>query len=209
MELDIYKIDGTVSGEKVALPEQVFNIEPNDHAIYQDVRSYMINNRQGTVSTKNRANVRGGGKKPWRQKGRGTARAGTTRSPIWVGGGRVFGPSPRKFKFRLPKKVKLLARKSALTYKLKENAITILEDFSVENIKTKEMFTILKSNGLDTKKVLLATTGYDNALLKAGRNIRNFNVYMVENLSTYDILNCQMLVLQKSALEKLKEVYKV
>jgi large subunit ribosomal protein L4 len=209
MELDIYKIDGTVSGEKIALPDQVFNIEPNDHAIYQDVRSYMINSRQGTVATKNRSQVRGGGRKPWRQKGRGTARAGTTRSPIWVGGGRVFGPSPRKFKFKLPKKVKLLARKSALTYKQKENAITVIEDIATENIKTKDMFSILKSNSLDSKKVLLATSEYDSALLKAGRNIRNFNVHMVENLSTYDILNCQTLLLPKSALEKLKEVYKV
>ncbi len=167
----------------------------------------MTNRRQGTVATKNRALVRGGGRKPWRQKGRGTARAGTTRSPLWAGGGRIFGPQPRDFKFKLPKKVKRLARRSALTYKAREAAITVIEDFQLEQAKTKEVFSILKNNNLDSKKVLLATTTHDETLVRAGRNIPNFRISMVENLSTYDILNCHSLVLQKSALEKMKEVY--
>ncbi|MBN2009120.1 50S ribosomal protein L4 [candidate division KSB1 bacterium] len=207
MELDVYKIDGSPSGEKISLPDEIFNIEPNDHAIYQAVRSFTINGRQGTVATKNRALVRGGGKKPWRQKGRGTARAGTSRSPLWSGGGRIFGPSPRDFKFNLPKKVKKLARKSALTYKAREAAITVVEDFNIEQGKTKEIFNILKNMKLNSKKVLLATSGIDSLLVRAGRNIPYFNICMVENINTYDILNCQNLVLQKSALEKMKEVY--
>lgn len=209
MELDVYKIDGTISGNKATLPDDIFNIEPNDHAIYQAVRRFMLNNRQGTVSTKNRAAVRGGGRKPWKQKGRGAARAGTIRSPIWVGGGRVFGPLPRNFKFRLPQKIRQLAKKSALTYKARQAEITIVEDFSLENPKTKEIYNILKNIQLNEKKVLLATSVNDSILVRAGKNIYNFNISMVDNLNTYDILNCQTLVLQKSALEKMKEVYGV
>lgn len=209
MELEIYKIDGVSTGEKVELPDQIFNIEPNDHAIYQDVRNYMINNRQGNASTKNRANVRGGGKKPWRQKGRGVARAGTTRSPLWVGGGRVFGPHPRDLKMKLPKKMKLLARKSAFTYKARQDKIRVIEDFTLATPKTKEMVEVLKNNELLSDKVLLVTSELDRVLLQASRNVSNLTIRMARGLCTYDILNCQMLLLQKGALDKIKEVCKV
>lgn len=208
MELEIYKKDGVASGEKIDLPEKVFNIKPNDHAIYQAVRCVMINKRQGNVSTKNRSNVRGGGKKPWRQKGRGVARAGTTRSPIWVGGGRVFGPLPRDLKMKLPKKIKLLAKKSALTYKAVQNEIKIIEDFELEAAKTKEMFIILKNNELDLTKVLLVTPTMNEIILKAGRNIPNLTIRTANDLNTYDILNCQVMLLQKGSLDKIKEVCK-
>ncbi len=208
MELEIYKKDGITTGDKIDLPEKVFNIEPNDHAIYQVVRGVMINKRQGNASTKNRSEVRGGGKKPWRQKGRGVARAGTTRSPIWVGGGRVFGPSPRDLKMKLPKKVKLLAKKSALTYKALQNEIKIIEDFELEAAKTKEMFIILKNNELGSTKVLFVTPTMNEIILKAGRNIPNLTIRTASDLNTYDILNCQVMLLQKSALEKIKEVCK-
>ena len=189
MRLDIYKTDGITTGKKLNLPDQVFNIEPNDHAIYQTVRCYMTNNRQGNASTKNRSNVRGGGRKPWRQKGRGVARAGTNRSPLWVGGGRVFGPMPQDFKMRLPKKVKQLARKSAFTYKARQNEIMIIEDFTLEKPKTKEMFGILKNVNIDSKKVLLVTLQLDKIILQAGRNIPNLTIRTADSLSTYDILN--------------------
>jgi large subunit ribosomal protein L4 len=209
MELDVYKKDGITAGEKLDLPDKIFNIEPNDHAIYQAVRSYMINNRQGTVATKNRSKVRGGGKKPWRQKGRGVARAGTSRSPLWVGGGRTFGPSPRDFSMRLPQKIKLLAKKSAFTYKAVQNEIVVIEDFTLDEPKTRNIFSILKNNKLDTKKVLLVTSDFDHNILVAGRNIPNLSIRTAKDLCTYDILDCQVMLLQKSALDKIKEVCKV
>lgn len=209
MELEIYKKDGLASGEKIDLPEKVFSIEPNDHAIYQAVRSTMVNKRQGNASTKNRSAARGGGRKPWRQKGRGVARAGTIRSPLWVGGGRVFGPLPRDLKMKLPKKMKLLAKKSALTYKALQNEIKIIEDFELEAAKTKEMFFILKNIELDSTKVLLVTPSTNETILKAGRNIPNLTIRSAGDLNTYDILNCQVMLVQKSALDKIKEVCKV
>ena len=209
MELDIFKADGMTTGEKLELPDRVFNIEPNGHAIYQAVRCYSINNRQGNVATKNRSRVRGGGRKPWRQKGRGVARAGTNRSPLWVGGGRIFGPMPRDFKMRLPQKVKQLARKSALTYKARQNEITIIEDFTLEKPKTKEIYGILKNVNLNSKKVLLITSQLDRVIVQAGRNIPNFFIRTAEELSTYDILNCKVILLQQGTINKIKEVCKV
>ena len=144
MKLDVYKIDGMSSGNSVALPNEVFEVEPNDHLIYQAVRTQMTNSRQGTVSTKNRTMVRGGGRKPWRQKGRGTARAGTIRSPLWVGGGRVFGPQPRNFKMKINKKMKRQARQSAYSHKVKQEAVILVEDFKLENPKTQSFLLINK-----------------------------------------------------------------
>ncbi|MEE4310957.1 MAG: 50S ribosomal protein L4 [candidate division KSB1 bacterium] len=206
MELDVYKTDGKPSGEKLTLSDKVFGIEPSDHAIYQDVKRYMTNQRQGNASSKNRALVRGGGKKPWRQKGRGTARVGTIRSPLWVGGGRVFGPVPHEFSMKMPKKMKKLAKKSALTYKARQNEITIIEDFKLTEPKTREVFKILKNNNIDSSKVLLVTGEYDRVLTQAGRNIPNLTIRMAEELNTYDILNCQVMLLQRGTLEKIEEV---
>lgn len=206
MELDIYKTDGKPSGEKLKLPDQIFAVEPSDHAIYQDVLRYLTNNRQGNASTKNRAAVRGGGKKPWKQKGRGAARAGTSRSPIWVGGGRIFGPVPHEFGMRMPKRMKKLAKKSALTYKARQDEITVIEDFKLNEPKTREVFDILKKHNLESKKVLLVTSIYDQILYQAGRNIPNLTIRVAEELNTYDILNCQVMLLQKGTLEKIEEV---
>lgn len=206
MKLEVYKIDGAASGKAVTLPKEVFDVTPNDHVIYQDVRRIMTNRRQGTVATKNRALVRGGGKKPWRQKGRGTARAGTTRSPIWVGGGRVFGPQPRDFEMKLTKKMMRLARVSAYTYKAKDAKVMVVEDFKLEQPKTKAMFQILKSLNLQDQKVLLLTSEYDPLVLRAGRNIPNLIIRQATDATTYDILNCETLLIQQQAIEKITEV---
>ncbi len=206
MEINVYKIDGMSSGNSVALPNEVFEVEPKDHLIYQAVRSQMKNNRQGTAATKNRALVRGGGRKPWRQKGRGTARAGTTRSPLWVGGGRIFGPEPRNLKMKITKKMKRQARQSAYAYKAKQDAIMLVEDFKLANPKTKEMYQVLKNLKIEDKKVLFLLTEYDPMMVRAGRNIPNLFIRQASDASTYDILNCDVVLIQQNALDKIVEV---
>lgn len=203
MELEILKINGEKSGEKIILPDEVFCIEPNNHVIYLAVKAYLANQRVGTHKTKDRSEVRGGGKKPWRQKGRGTARAGSIRSPLWVGGGNVFGPKPRDYREKLNKKVKILAKKSALSLKLKNNQLIIVEDFNLNEIKTKLMLQILKSLKIHNKKVCLVTSSYDKALYLSTRNIPNKNIIEAKNISVFDILNNQVLVLQKTACEEI------
>lgn len=205
MKLDVHKIDGISSGKSVSLPKEVFEAEPNDHLIYLAVRCQQKNSRQGNAATKTRALVSGGGKKPWKQKGRGTARAGTTRSPIWVGGGRVFGPHPRDLKMKLTKKMKKLARISALSYKAKDNEIVMLDEIKLENAKTKEFFQILKNLNIENKKVLLLKDNYDSSILRAGRNISTLTIRQASEASTYDILNCDVLLIEHNALEKITE----
>ncbi len=201
MKLDVLKINGKSSSSKVELDDNIFGIQPNDHAIYLAVKAYLANQRQGTHKAKERSEVRGGGKKPWKQKGRGGARAGTSRSPLWVGGGTIFGPRPRDYRQELPKKVKKLARKSALSYKVKDEQFLVVEDFSLEEPKTKEFVNILNSLNLTGKKVLFLTGKNDEILYKAGRNIPKVKILEAAKASTYDILNNQVVVLQKSALE--------
>ena len=196
MTLDVYKIDGKTSGEKVELADSIFAVEPNDHAIYLSVKAYLANQRQGTHKSKERAEVRGGGKKPWKQKGRGGARAGTTRSPLWVGGGTIFGPRPRDYRQDLPKKVKRLARKSALSYKAKDQQLIVIEDFSLEKPKTKFFIKILEALKIDGKKVLMLTSAFSDQVYKSGRNVPKVKVLEANKASTYDILNNQVLVLQ-------------
>ena len=203
MELKIYKIDGTESGELINLPDDIFGIEPNNHLIYQAVRVYLANKRQGTHKTKERSEVRGGGKKPYRQKGTGNARRGTSRSPIMVGGGTIFGPKPHKYYLTLPKKASKIARKSALSIKAKENEITIVEDFDFTGPKTKDMINILKSLKLDDKKTLLLVSNKKENVHKSGRNIPKFNVLISDKAATYDIVNNKMLLIQKSAVDNL------
>lgn len=207
MKVDVYKIDGTLTGRQVELNPEVFAITPNDHAIYLAVKAYLANQRQGTAKTKERSEVRGGGKKPWRQKGRGTARAGSIRSPLWVGGGTVFGPKPRDYEMKLPKKVKLLARLSALTYKAQNNQIMVVEDFNFEQPKTKEMFNILKALKLEDKKTLLLTGDYSKTIYLSGRNIPTLNILEAPKASTYDILNNKVLLLQESALNLINKKF--
>jgi large subunit ribosomal protein L4 len=207
MLLDILKIDGSNSGDKIELADGIFSIEPNDHAIYLAVKAYLANQRQGTHKAKERSEVRGGGKKPWKQKGRGGARAGTSRSPLWVGGGTIFGPRPRDYRQDIPKKVKVLAKKSALSYKIKDEQLKIIEDFNFEEPKTKQFSELLKALKINGKKVLLLTNGKLENVWKSGRNIEKVSILEVNKASTYHILNNQCLVIQKSAVEVLNNSY--
>ena len=207
MDLDVLKTNGSSSGNKVNLPKHVFGIEPSENAIYLAVKVQNTNSRQGTASTKTRSMVRGGGRKPWRQKGRGTARAGTTRSPLWVGGGTIFGPRPRNYRQDLPKKLKRLARKSALSHKVKDEQLMIIQDFSFETPKTKEFSKILQALKAEGKRVLFLTGTTDTIVYKAGRNIPKVKILEASKASTYDILNNQVLILQKSAVEELVKTF--
>lgn len=208
MKLEVYKIDGTKSGESVELKPEIFEIEPNDHVLYLAVKAYLANQRQGTHKAKERSEVRGGGKKPWKQKGRGGARAGTTRSPLWVGGGSIFGPKPRDYYQKLNKKVVSLARKSALSYKAKANQIIVVEDFDFDNPKTKQFVSVLSGLNLNGKKTLLLTDGYKKNIYLSGRNVEKVNILEANNASAYDLVNNQMIVLQKSAVNLLESSIK-
>lgn len=199
MELEVYKIDGAKSGEKVTLPDEVFGVEPHNQAMYQAVRLYLASQRQGTHKIKGRSEVRGGGRKPWRQKGTGRARVGTIRSPLWIGGGAVHGPQPRDYSFKLPKKVRELARKSALSQKFRDEQIRVVEDFSFDEPKTKQLTSVLTAFGLDSTKTTLILANNDKNVTKSGRNIRNFTVLEARTATTYEILNNKMLLIQKSA----------
>ncbi|HLE33752.1 MAG TPA: 50S ribosomal protein L4 [Bacteroidota bacterium] len=208
MQIEIYKKDGSPSGEKVTLDPSIFEIKPNDHAIYMAVRSIMANKRQGTHKVKPRNEVRGGGKKPFKQKKTGRARAGTSRSPLWAGGGSIFGPTPHDYVVKISAKLRKLARKSALSYKAKDSAITVVEDFSFDQPKTKEMVSVLKAFSLGGKKILLLTSGKNDAVLKSGRNIPSLSVRDASTASTYEIVNTNMLLIQKSALSALQNSLK-
>lgn len=205
MKLDVYKIDGTKSEEQIQLKKDVFGVEPNDHVIWRAVTAELSNQRLGLAATKNRSMVRGGGKKPWRQKGRGTARAGTIRSPLWVGGGRVFGPQPHTYKKKLPKKVKRLARCSALSYKVQEKNMMVIEDFSFDEPKTKKMSGILSSLNLTDKKILFVLNDTDKNVYLSGRNIPKLSIKRAAEFSTYDIVNAEKVVVQKGAVKMLNE----
>jgi large subunit ribosomal protein L4 len=208
MTLDIYKIDGKPSGEKVKLDDKIFGIQPNDHAIYLSVKAFLANQRQGTHKAKERSEVRGGGKKPWKQKGRGTARAGTIRSPLWIGGGTIFGPRPRDYRQKLPQKVKHLARKSALSYKAKDEQLLVVEDFSFEKPRTKDFISMLNALKVSGKKILLLTAKTDTNIYRSGRNINKVSILEASNVSTYDILNSQLLILQYSAVEAISKTFR-
>lgn len=204
MKLDVYKIDGTKSGEQIELAEEIFGIEPNDHVIYLAVKAHLANKRQGTHKSKERSEVSGGGKKPWRQKGRGGARAGSSRSPLWVGGGTIFGPRPRNYRQKLNRKVVRLARKSALSYKAKADQILVVEDFDFQSAKTKEFSSILNALNINGKRTLLLTDGAKEKVYLSGRNIPKVNIVEANKASTYDLVNNQVLVLQKSAVKQLE-----
>ncbi len=208
MRVDVYTIDGKPSGETIELDPSVFEIQPNDHAIYMVVRSIQANQRQGTHKVKPRNEVSGGGKKPYRQKKTGRARAGTIRSPLWVGGGSIFGPHPHDYVVKVPEKMRILARKSALSYKAKDGEIKVVEDFAFDTIKTAEIEAILKSFSLIGQKILLLTKENDEKIYKSGRNIENLQILEARNASTIDILNNQVLLIQKSAVEVLQNSLK-
>ena len=194
MELSVLKIDGTESGKKVTLNEQVFGLEPNDHAIYLDVKQYLANQRQGTHKSKERWEVAYSTKKIVRQKGSGGARHGSIKSPTFVGGGRVFGPQPRSYGFKLNKKLKQLARFSALSYKAKENVITVVEPFAMEAPKTKEFISILNNIKANSRRVLFVLPENSNNIYLSSRNLENVKVTNVNELCTYDIMNAYSVV---------------
>lgn len=205
MKLTIYKQNGKSSGSKADLRDSIFKIEPNETVVYEAVRRYMANQRQGTASTKERSEVRGGGRKAYRQKGTGMARRGSIRSPLLKGGGTTFGPKPRTYSVKMTKKMRRLARKSALSVKAGEEAIRIIENFKMDEPKTKEVANILSAFELSGKKVLLLTAETDLNLYKSARNIPGVEVLEGDKPTTYQILNADAIVIQKGALELLEE----
>lgn len=201
MEISVLNINGQDTGRKVTLSEGIFGIEPNDHVIYLDVKQYLANQRQGTAKTKERSEVSGSTRKLGRQKGGGGARRGDINSPVLVGGGRVFGPKPRDYSFKLNKKVKALARKSALSYKAQENAIVIVEDFNMEAPKTKEFINIAKNLKVDGKKALYLLPDVNKNVYLSARNLQRTEVMLASSLNTYKVLNADVLVITENSLK--------
>ena len=200
MEVDVLNIKGENTGRKVTLNESIFGIEPNDHAIYLDVKQFMANNRQGTHKSKERSEMSGSTKKLGRQKGGGGARRGDINSPVLVGGARVFGPKPRDYSFKLNKKVKALARKSALSYKAKENAIVIVEDFNFAAPKTKDFVEMINNLKVSDRKMLLVLSESNKNVYLSARNLKNASVQQISGMNTYLVLDAKVLVLTESAL---------
>ena len=206
MKLGIFDLNGQPTGEEMELSSAVFEIEPNDHALAMAVTVEQSNRRQGNHSTKSRNMVRGGGRKPWRQKGRGVARAGTIRSPLWRGGGIIFGPHPHLHKMKINKKMNRLARRSALTYKAKDQSIKVLADFAWDDGKTTNARNLLKAFNIKSGSVLLLTPEYSSSIYQSCRNVVDFEVIKASDVSARQILKCQTLFIQKSAVTPLQEV---
>jgi len=209
MELEVYNISGQKTAKKAMLDDSIFGIEPNDHAIYLDIKQYMANRRQGTHSTKEKGEITGSTRKLKKQKGTGTARFGSIKSPLFRGGGRVFGPQPREYGFKLNKKLKRLARKSALTYKAKESGIIILEDFTFDAPKTKNFVSLLKSFELQNKKVLIVLAQNDKNVYLASRNIQKTKIVDAASINTYDILNANNVIFAESSLKEIEKISSV
>jgi large subunit ribosomal protein L4 len=208
MDIAVVKYSGESTGRKIKLSPEVFGIEPNDHAIYLDVKSIQANQRQGTHKSKQRNEISGSSKKLKKQKGTGGARAGNIKNPQFKGGGRVFGPTPRDYSFKLNKKVKDLARKSALSYKAKDNSISVLEDFIFDAPKTKQYTAMLKSLSLADKKTLVVLPSINDNVVRSGRNIQNTKIITAAQLNTFDVMNAQQLVLVESSLETINNLLK-
>lgn len=205
MKLSILTTEGKDSGSKAELRDSIFAIEPNETVVYEDVRRYMANQRQGTANTKERGQVRGGGRKAYRQKGTGMARRGSIRSPLLKGGGTVFGPSPRNYTVKMTRKMRQLARKSALTVKAGKGDITIIEDFEFDEPKTRKVAELLETLELQGKKVLILTGETDRVLYKSARNIPDVQVLEANKPTTYQILNADVILMQQSAVDVLQE----
>jgi large subunit ribosomal protein L4 len=206
MELVVYKTSGEKTSKKVTLNKAIFEIEPNDHAIWLDTKQIMANKRQGTHSSKERNAVKGSTRKIKRQKGTGTARAGDIKNPLFRGGGRVFGPEPRDYSFKLNKKVKRLARRSALTYKAKDQELLILEDFNFEAPKTKEFVKLLGNFELSDKKTLLVIPEANKNIILSSRNIQKSKVILADSLNTYDILNANIILIAESSIKEIEKI---
>lgn len=207
MKLTIYKTDGKSSGKKADLSDEIFAIEPNETVLYEDVRRILANRRQGTAKTKERSEVRGGGRKAYKQKGTGMARRGSIRSPLLKGGGTVFGPKPRTYTVRLTKQAKRLARKSALSLKASEKAITVVDDFTFEEPKTAQVIDLLTALKVVGKKVLIVTAETDKNIYLSARNIPCVSVLEANKPSTYEIMNADVILFQKSAIAVLEQSF--
>ena len=206
MEASVLKINGQETGRKVTLNDAIFGIEPNDHVIYLDVKQYLANQRQGTAKSKERSEHNGSTRKLGRQKGGGGARRGEISSPVLVGGGRVFGPKPRDYGFKLKKKVKVLARKSALSYKAKDNEIIVVEDFKMDAPKTKDFVNITKNLKVDGKKALVVLPDVDKNVYLSARNLQKAEIMSANNINTYKILNADVLVVAESSLKTIDSI---
>lgn len=206
MQVDLYSKDGGVVGQ-IELPDTVFAVEPNEHAMHQAVVAYLAHQRQGTAKTKIRSEVSGGGKKPWRQKGRGTARSGSSRSPVWVGGGTIHGPKPHDYVYKLPKKVSRLARKSAYSLRVAENNLIVVDDFTFDTVKTKQMASVLDKLSIKNMKTLVLLADVDKNVYMSGRNIPKLTIQPADKISTYDILNHRKIVILKSAINKIEKTF--
>lgn len=207
MKIEVVNIQGEKTGREVELPQEVFGVEPNEHVVYLAVRQYLANQRQGTHKSKERAEIVGSTKKIKRQKGTGTARAGSIKSPVFRGGGRVFGPRPRSYGFKLNKKVKSLARKSALASKLQKEEIIVVEDFTFDAPQTKQYKEILANLNLADKRSLLVTGDNDTNLYTSSKNLKKANVMRVNELNTYAVLDNNYIILSESSIEKMKELF--
>lgn len=203
MDISVINNSGQKTGRSVSLAPEVFGVEPNDHAIWLDVKSFLANQRQGTHKSKERNEITGSSKKIKKQKGTGGARAGNIKNPQFKGGGRIFGPYPRDYSFKLNKKVKDLARKSALTYKAKDNSILVLEDFQLEKPNTKQYLAMLKGLSADAKKTLLILPEKNSNIALSGRNLKNAKVIIASQINTYDVVNADHLILVESSVEKI------
>ncbi|MBM3403229.1 MAG: 50S ribosomal protein L4 [Bacteroidetes bacterium] len=207
MEVKVINISGKETGAKVQLPDAIFAVEPNDHAIYLDVKQYLANQRQGTHKSKQRNEIAGSTKKLYKQKGTGGARAGSIKSPLFNGGGRVFGPQPRDYSFKLNKKLKSLARKSALTYKAKDNNIVVLEAFTFDSIKTANYAKIVSDLKLKDVKSLLVLPAANNNVYLSSRNLKKSKVVTAAELNTFDVLNAGTLLLTTDTVKTLEEAF--
>ena len=206
MELSVLNINGQETGKKVTLNDAVFGIEPNDHVIYLDVKQYLANQRQGTAKSKERSEHSGSTRKLGRQKGGGGARRGDINSPVLVGGGRVFGPKPRDYSFKLNKKVKILARKSALSYKAKDNEIIVVDNFDMTAPKTKDFVNITKNLKVEGKKTLVVLPEVNKNVYLSARNLQKAEIMSANNINTYKILNADVLVIAEASLEMINSV---
>ncbi|ERJ58514.1 50S ribosomal protein L4 [Sphingobacterium paucimobilis] len=205
MEVNVLNLSGKETGAKVQLPESVFGVTPNDHAIYLDVKQYLANQRQGTHKSKQRNEIAGSTRKLHKQKGTGGARAGSIKSPLFNGGGRVFGPQPRDYSFKLNKKLKQLARKSALSYKAQENNVVVLDTVSFDTIKTKNYVSLVNALNIADEKTLLVLPAYDNNVYLSSRNLKKAKVVVASDLNTYDVLNATKLLLTADSVKTLEE----
>ena len=206
MEVNVLDIKGQETGRKVTLNDAIFGIEPNDHVLYLDVKQYLANQRQGTAKSKERSEINGSTRKLGRQKGGGGARRGDIKSPVLVGGGRVFGPKPRDYRFKLNKKVKELARKSALSYKAQENSIVVVEDFTIEAPKTKDFVNIAKNLKVDGKKALVLLPEVNKNVYLSARNLKGVEVLTASQLNSYKVLNADVLVISENSLKTIDGV---